>query len=383
MDNNVFAPWDAHHEQLKLYQLALTMLPGVGDALAKILVSYCGSPEGVFHEKSHLVKKIPGIQDKTTAAIKKRAVLKEAENEIKTYAKHNIRLLFYTEPAYPERLKQIYDAPPLLFYKGHTNLNQSKIISIVGTRTPTAYGFEVIDQLMPELAGHHPLIVSGLAYGIDIYAHRSALKHDLPTIGVMANGLDYIYPAVHRNTAVSMVKNGGLITENRFHTPPDSHRFPARNRIIAGMADATLIIEAREKGGALITADLAFDYDREVFAVPGNIHQEKSRGCNNLIKNQKAHLLDKIEDLDLMMGWQNKTQHVNAQNLKNQPLQEELAGDEGKVIRLLATQKHGMLIDDISWKSQVPINQLASLLLNLEFKGFVKSLPGRKFKLAR
>jgi DNA processing protein len=367
--------------EAKVYQVALSLVPGVGNALAKMLVSYCGSAEAVFRSKAHQLHKIPGIGSKISTSIRNHNVLETAVQEVERCQQKGIQLLTYTDAAYPHRLKQIYDAPAVLYYKGHTNLNAQKIISIVGTRSATSYGREVIEQLMSGLAKHQALIVSGLAYGIDIYAHRMALEHKLDTIGVLANGLDIIYPAVHKKTALEMLEQGGLVSEIKPGVPPEAHYFPARNRIIAGMADATIVVEAAASGGALITANLANDYDREVFAVPGNVYQTYSQGCNKLIKSHKAHILTSIADLEYIMNWDLEVTLPSPSAAL--PDMTGLPETERKVLQLLLTQEQGMLTDEISWKTQIPIHQLASCLLNLECNGWVKALPGRKYKVGK
>ena len=366
----------------KIYQVALSLVPGVGNALAKTLVSYCGSAEAVFRTKSHQLHKIPGIGSKISAAIRSHKVLATAEREVARCHQKGIQVLTYTDSSYPSRLKQIYDAPAVLYCKGNAHLNAQKVVSIVGTRSATSYGREVIEELMTGLAKHQALIVSGLAYGIDIYAHRMALHHQLDTIGVLANGLDIIYPAVHKKTALEMVEQGGLVSEIKPGVPPEAHYFPARNRIIAGMADATIVVEAAATGGALITANLANDYNREVFAVPGNLYQTYSQGCNKLIRNHKAHILTGMEHLEYIMNWDLESTTAPTPSAVLPDL-EDLPAPERKIIDLLLSQEQGMLMDEISWKVQTPIYQLASLLLNLECKGLVKALPGKKYKLAR
>jgi DNA processing protein len=366
--------------EAKVYQIALSLVPGVGNALAKMLVSYCGSAEAVFRSKAHQLHKIPGIGSKISTSIRNHKVLETAVQEVERCQQKGIQVITYTDAAYPHRLKQIYDAPAVLYYKGNTSLNAHKVISIVGTRSATSYGREVIEQLMSGLAKHQALIVSGLAYGIDIYAHRMALEHKLDTIGVLANGLDIIYPAVHKKTTLEMLQQGGLVSEIKPGVQPEAHYFPARNRIIAGMADATIVVEAAATGGALITANLANDYDREVFAVPGNVYQTYSQGCNKLIKNHKAHILTGIADLEYIMNWDLEETSSFSATL---PDLSDLPESERKIVELLLTQEPGMLMDEISWKIQTPIHQLASCLLNLECKGWVKALPGKKYKLVR
>ena len=287
----------------RLSFLALHLVPGIGDYLIKQLVSYCGSAENVFKTPKGKLLKIPGIGGVTAEAIKTENTLHEAEKEFKKAEKEDVEILFYTDKKFPSRLKAIDDSPSLLYVKGNTNLNQAKIVAIVGTRQATAYGKEMVDRIVEGLVPHQALIVSGLAYGIDVQAHKQALKHNLSTVGILGSGMDVIYPAAHKDIARKMLDYGGLITENRFGTQPDAHNFPARNRIIAGLCDALIIVEAAAKGGALITAEIANSYNKDVFAVPGNIGQTYSEGCNKLIKINKAHLLASTKDLEYIMNW--------------------------------------------------------------------------------
>jgi DNA processing protein len=267
-----------------------------------------------------------------------------------------------------------------LYFKGNCDLNKLKIISIVGTRQATDYGKIVVEEIVSGLKKHNALIVSGLAYGIDIFAHRNALKYDLQTVGVMASGMDKIYPSLHRDIALQMQEYGGLLTEFKLGTKPDAHNFPARNRIIAGMSDATIVVEAALKGGALITADIAHSYDKEVFAVPGNIQNKSSQGCNFLIQSLKANMLLKIEDLEQILGWDGaESTPKSSQGFRYQT--EELTVEERIIVDLLLQNNNELPIDEISWKSQINISKIASLLLNLEFRGIIKPLPGKKFKL--
>jgi DNA processing protein len=363
----------------KQCQIALTLIPGIGDVLIRQLISYCGSAEEVFRKTKGSLSKIPGIGEKTAEAIINQHVLKEAEDELVLAEKKGIRILFFTDKDYPARLKQINEVPSILYFKGNADLNSSKIISIVGTRQATPYGKEMVERIVKDLARHRPLIVSGLAYGIDICAHRCALTNNLPTLGVMASGINIIYPATHKNTALQMIESGGLLTENRFNSKPDAYKFPARNRIIAGLADAVIVVEAAEKGGALITAEIANNYNREVFSVPGGLTQPYSSGCNYLIKSLKANIYTKIEDVEATLNWNNESINVKRPIAINT---EGLQEDAIKIIDLLKeNQSNGLLIDELSWKAQITIGQLASLLLNLEFSGIVKSLPGKRFKL--
>ena len=360
------------------FYIALGLIPGVGRVLAKHLISYCGSAEQVFHESKGKLMKIPGIGEKMATNILSNNYLKQAEYELNQANKAGIQVLSYHDSAYPERLKHIIDAPLVLYGKGHYQLNSTKVVAIVGTRKSTPYGAELTNQLLQDISHFSDLLViSGLAYGIDITAHRKCVELNIPTIGVLANGLDTIYPKAHANTATKMLANGGLITENRLGTLPDAPKFPERNRIIAGMSDAVIVVEAAKKGGALITAEIANSFDRDVFAFPGDIHKSSSEGCNNLIKQHKAHLITSAKDLAYIMGWDDEKQ------LPKQAHKQLVLADveEQKVIDIL---KAGDLqIDQISYKSQIPIGKLAAILLNLEFSGYVRSMPGKVYGLTK
>lgn len=363
-----------------LYEVAIGMLPGVGAQLTKLLISYCGSAEMVFKQGKGKLKKIPGIGETTANKIINQAILSKAEKELVQAEKDNVSLLFYTHKEFPERLKQLPDAPALLYYKGNANLNCSKIISIVGTRQASSYGREIVEKLAADLQKYNVLVVSGLAYGIDITAHKAALANKLPTVGVMASGINIIYPAAHRETAEKMTEHGGLLTEYSFDTSPDAPRFPARNRIIAGMADAVIVVEAASKGGALITAEIANSYNKEVFAVPGNLGHKHSEGCNLLIRNHKANIYTRPEDLEYILNWTIDTGNATPAQDAYQNSYEHLNYEEKELVMLLKSGE-GIQIDELSWKSQIPVSKLASILLNLEFQGVVKALPGKKFKL--
>ncbi|MHA6247854.1 DNA-processing protein DprA [Pontibacter sp. CAU 1760] len=367
----------------RLYEVALTRLPGVGPQLTRQLVSYCGSPQNVFACPSGKLLKIPGIGPGIAKGILDGAknTLLEAEALLRKAEEQEVELLFYTSPRFPDRLKQLPDAPTLLYYRGNANLNHPRIISIVGTRQVTSYGQTVTERIVEDLKAHNVMVVSGLAYGIDIITHRAALQAGLPTIGVMASGPDIIYPAVHRKYAERMLQQGGLLTENIFGTKPDAPRFPARNRIIAGMADCTLVVEATLKSGTLITANLAHSYDKEVMAVPGNINSPSSEGPNHLIRSLKAAAYTTITDLVELMNWDLQDEAV-ARNKARTPVFDatDYTPDELKVLRVLQQIKEEQM-DNLSWKSQMPVSLLASVLLSLEFKGIIKAMPGKKFGL--
>ncbi len=311
-----------------LHQIALTLMPNVGDITAKKLVAYCGNAEEVFKQKKHQLLKIPGIGDWVANSVTNNALnsdlLKRAEKEIKFIEKHGVTALFYTDIAYPQRLRHCEDGPILLYFKGNTDLNNSKTIGIVGTRSATTYGKQVCEQIINDLASLNVLVVSGLAYGIDITAQKYALEKGLHTVGVVAHGHDRIYPSEHKKYADLMYNQGGVISEFMSETKPERENFPKRNRIIAGMCDALLVVEAKESGGALITAEIANSYNRDVFAIPGRLNDEHSAGCNKYIKQNKAALVQSAKDIIEMMNW-DIIINSNAKSNKQIPLFIELS----------------------------------------------------------
>lgn len=360
------------------HQIALSCLPGIGSVLARSLLSYCGSAEEVFKSKSKLLAKIPGIGPKTLDQILNHSVFSLAENELKFIEKFKISPLFISSEQYPRRLRNCPDAPVMLYFKGKADLNDSKLISIVGTRNASDYGREICRNLIADLKEYNPLIVSGLAYGIDSAAHREALKNTIPTVGVLAHGLDRIYPAQHRNMAEKMLECGGLITEFMSGTIPDRENFPKRNRIIAGLSDLTIVVEANIKGGALITAELANTYNRDVFAFPGRINDESSRGCNHLIKTNRANLITGMADLEYIMGWSREAARPLQQQLS---LPVNLNEEERKIADII--QAHGEIaVDELAILSSLQQSRLAVNILGMEMKGIVISLPGKVYKLA-
>ena len=363
-----------------LYDIGITLLPGVGSVTAKNLIAYCGSSEAVFKEKKSRLQKIPGagtilIDTLLNHDIQKDA-LQRAEEETRFIEKEKITPLFFTNPEYPKRLKECADSPVMLYTKGNMDLNAERIISIVGSRRATAYGKKICEQMIEVFSAYNTLIVSGMAYGIDICAHRAALKNNLSTIGIMAHGLDTLYPSEHYNTAQKMLENGGLASEFMSNTKMTPEYFPRRNRIVAGMTDATLVIEATVKSGALITAEIANSYDRDVFAVPGRLDDPSSEGCNLLIKANKAMLIQSAEDVIKALSWDVKDKKPKQQ----QELFANLSAEEEVLVRILK-EKEKVHIDDISIASRLSASRTATLLLNLEFSGAVKSLPGKVYML--
>ena len=368
----------------KVALLALVRTPGIGSVTIKQLISYCGSARNIFAADYKRLIKVQGVGDKAARSLLKKENWAEAEKEWERCLKEQVTLTFYTDPEYPKRLKSLYDSPVMLYSKGQIDYNTQRTLGIVGTRKVTDYGKAVTETLIRELVPYAPLVVSGLAYGVDITAHRACLKNNLATIGVMASGLDIIYPAVHARTSVEMMSNGGIVTEAPLGTKPDFMRFPARNRIIAGLSDVTVVIESASRGGSLITAEYAQNYHRDVYAVPGNLGNPLSEGCNQLIRANKASLFTSVDDLVQDLQW-NLSQETASSTEKPQVSPEELVFDgftqeEGQVLSLLKS-KGDMQIDELSWQSGIHMGKLATLLLNLEFQGMVRSLPGKKYAL--
>lgn len=361
-----------------LYQLALTLVPHVGDVKAKALINHFGSAEAIFKAKLRDLERIDGMGIVAPAAIKAFTDFARVEKEIAFIEKYKIRPLFLTDKAYPQRLLHCYDSPTLLFYKGTADLNASKMVAIVGTRKCTDYGKEFTDKLVEILQSENAVIVSGLAYGIDAAAHKAALKYKLPTVGVVAHGLNKMYPAAHTDLAKEMLKqSGGILSEFFSGTKADVHNFPLRNRIVAGMCDATIVIETEIRGGSMITAKLADAYNRDVLALPGRTTDIKSSGCNHLIKHNKAIMLTEPEDLLEVMGWKRAT--------KNKPIQQrrlfiELTPDEQKIIDLLK-EKDTVHVDEINSRSGLSSSITAAAMLNLELQQVIASLPGKLYKL--
>lgn len=367
----------------RIYQIALTMINGVGDILAHNLLQALGDPEAVFVEKRQLLEKIPGIGSKHAAGIKASDALIRAEKELTFIEKNHISCYFCMDDNYPKRLRECPDAPVIFYFKGDTNLDAARIISIVGTRNATDYGRELTEALVRDLSVTYPdlLIVSGLAYGIDIAAHRNALRNNLPTVGVLAHGLDRIYPSAHRSTAVEMLEHGGLLTDFPSETQPDKPNFLKRNRIVAGISDATVVIESAEHGGSLVTADIAFSYGRDVFSYPGRINDPHSKGCNELIRQNKAGLITSAADLVSALRWDVTTvsQPVAVQTelffTESSP-----AAVNSPVLDIIREYKE-IHINQLAVLTGMPIQQLSALLFDLEINGMIKAMPGNLYKL--
>ena len=362
-----------------LYQLALTEVPHIGCVHAKILAHEFGTAENIFRAKFHQLEKIEGLGEVRARSIKRFTDFSKAENEIKFIEKYKIKPLFLTDKSYPQRLLNCYDSPTLLFYKGDADLNASKIVAVIGTRNHTEYGRQQTEKLIKDLSSQKILIVSGMAFGIDAIAHKACLKNELRTVGVLGHGLDQIYPPDHSNLAKDMVKyGGGLLAEFRSNTKPDKHNFPTRNRIVAGMSDATVVIETKERGGSMITAELANGYNKDVFALPGKVTDNKSAGCNFLIRNNKAMLLTDAEELVEVMGWEEKSQKSKVKSQKE--LFIELSQEEKIIVEILK-EKDLIHIDELNLKTGLSSSTIAAAILNLELQGVVSTLPGKLYKL--
>lgn len=362
-----------------LYRIAITQIKGVGVVHARTLMQVIGDEEAIFKENVRKLEAIPRISRRLIQEIRNPEVLRTAEKELKFVTDNKLRLLFFTDESYPQRLTQCVDAPILLYAKGNTDFNRQKTISVVGTRNSTRYGDDCCKEFIEELSSRVPdvQIISGLAYGIDICAHRAALKHNLSTVAVLAHGLDRIYPQIHRQTAVELLQNGALLTEFPAGTNPDKHNFVKRNRIVAGMADAVVVVESGEKGGSLTTADIANSYYREVFALPGRIRDKMSYGCNKLISDNKALLFHNIHGFISHMGWE---------EIKKPPLPEqqelftELSEGEAAIYDRLS-QSGPMHVNALAIELNIPVSELFMTLLELEVKNIATSLPGGIYRL--
>lgn len=358
------------------YFIALTLIPGIGPVNAKSLLSYCGSAEKIFKTKASQLLKIPGIGEATADAIIRQDVFARVDEEMLFLENRNIQCLTFMDDNFPKRLKNCVDSPIVLYYSGNTDLNTEKIIGIVGTRNATDYGKNICDKLIEDLQAENILIVSGLAYGIDIAAHKACVRNNVPTVGVLAHGLDRIYPYTHREMAGKMLKNGGLLTEFMSQTNPDRQNFPKRNRIVAGMIDALVVVETAENGGAVITASLADSYNKDVMAFPGNINYKYSKGCNNLIKTNRAALVENANDILEFMRWTKDEVKPKTQRT----LFIEFTPEE-KLIYEILLEKEEVGIDELTARVSLSPSAIAGNLLNLEFQGIINSLPGKRYKL--
>lgn len=363
----------------RVCSLALTLCTGVGHIGARRLVAEMGSAVEVFRYRTELPDRLPEVSPAVVAALDNPAAFARAEQEIAFVEKNHLTCLTYHDEAYPSRLRECEDAPVALFFKGQADLNRLRLVAMVGTRQATEYGKQFCADFVHDLAALCPdvVVVSGLAYGIDIHAHRAALSAHLPTVAVLAHGLDRIYPFVHRKTAVDMLQQGGLLTEFMSGTNPDRHNFVSRNRIVAGMTDATVVVESAAKGGSLITAELATGYGRDCFAVPGRVKDAASVGCNQLIRDNRAALIENADDFVKAMGW--AVGEVRPQAVQRS-LFLELSEEEMAVVQLLSKQGD-LHINTLVVQSGIPIQRMSALLFELEMKGVLKAWVGGVYHL--
>lgn len=361
-----------------LHQVALTLLPQVGAITAKTLVSYCGSAEGVFRASRRELLKIPGIGPGIATSIGMSSALAKAEEELRFLEQYGVQAIFYTDERYPARLRQNPDCPALLYFKGSdvSLLSARRIVAVVGTRQPTEYGRAVCEELVEGLRAYDAVVVSGLAFGIDVTAHRKATALGMPNIAVLGHGLGKVYPAEHRSIALKLTENGGLLSEYTHHTGPDREHFPMRNRIIAGLCDALLVVETANSGGSMITAELAGQYERDIFAVPGRLRDPKSAGCNRLIRTNRAKLIESAADFADALGW--------SENGRERAVQHQLFLDltpaETRLVEVIRARPL-IPIDELAEASNCTPGELAALLLGLEFKGMVRTLPGKRYEM--
>ncbi len=361
------------------YAIALCRIKGIGDVLARKLIENFGSPEAIFREKPETLALIPRIGTQLALGVTDRSLLEIADKEIAFISQNGIDSFYFEDEEYPEQLRDCTDAPLLLFYKGETELKGKRFVSMVGTRSCTQYGIDLIENFLQEMAALAPevVIVSGLAYGIDVNAHKSALKNGLSTIGVLAHGLDRIYPYVHRQIAKQMLEQGGLLTEYLSETNPDRGNFLARNRIIAGLSDATIVVESADKGGSIVTANIANTYGRDVFAFPGRTSDRYSEGCNRLIRQNRAALITGASDFLELMNW-----------LPDSPGEQEiqmeipfdLSSEEQQIVELL-TRYGEMHLNRLVVETEIPISELTGILMELEFRNMVRPYPGGMYRL--
>lgn len=363
-------------KQQLIYRIALSLLHGIGPKKAGQLISKMGGVEPIFTERLATLRKATGFNSDLLKQMDRDHALIEAEKQLEYIVKHKINVHFYLDNNYPRRLRQCADAPLILYSKGDFDPNPVRAVSVVGTRTATEYGKFLCEELIHTLEGNEIQVVSGMAYGIDIIAHQNCVKRKIQTVGVLGHGLDRIYPSAHKRTAEMMLEHGGVLTEFLPGTKPDRENFPMRNRIVAGMTDATIVVESKASGGSLITADMALDYNKDVFAYPGNVGQTHSEGCNLIIQKDKARLITNGSDFLDLMGWIAP---------KNQSAQrriqfDQLNSEETEIIQLLGDQ--GLHIDVIAMQLKKPVSSISVLLLTLEIKGVIKSLPGNRYGIS-
>ncbi|MCD8318897.1 MAG: DNA-processing protein DprA [Paraprevotella sp.] len=370
-------------DQEIIYTMALTRLPRINPTMQHRLLEELGSATALYEQRKHIGDLYPEATEKLSAALGEMERLTARAEEELTFAKDKqIRCLCYHYTDYPARLRECEDAPLILYYRGNADLNRAHVLNMVGTRHCTDYGKDICRHFLTDLKRLCPdaLVVSGLAYGIDIHSHRAALDNDLDTVGVLAHGLDQIYPRMHRDTAVQMVSHGGLLTEFMSRTNADKVNFVRRNRIVAGMTDATIVVESAEKGGALITADLAVSYHRDVFAFPGRVNDPYSQGCNRLIRDSKAALLQNAQDFVEALGWQTAPAQIRKGDGVQGELFPHLCPEEQSIVDCLH-RTESMHINALSVATNLPVHKLSAFLFNLELKGIVELKSGGTYRL--
>lgn len=362
----------------KIFQIALSLINSVGPITAKTMVSHCGSPEAVFRESRRNLLKIPGIGPKTVDEILHPLVLEKAEREFNYARENGIQSYFYLDKNYPFRLKPFNDSPVVLYYKGEDVLNYPRTVGVIGTRKPTSRGIYFCEQIVSQLKEYDVAVVSGLAYGVDAVAHRKCVELDLPTLGVMGNGMASTYPASHRGLRQKILSKGGVLTEFSFKTKPEREHFPMRNRIIAAMADALLVVESGRKGGSMITAHFAFGYNKDVFALPGRPDDKLAAGPNFLIKSNVASLAESADDIAYKMLWEKE----NRSNKGQLSLFQDLNEEESRIVEIIrnAPEVHPST-DYVLYASKISLSHLSGLILGLELKNVLKTLPGSRLRL--
>jgi DNA protecting protein DprA len=358
------------------YQIALTKIPMVGLWTARLLIRTCGSAEAVFSENKKTLAKIPRISSSIVNNIIAADPEALSAADLSFITEHKISPLFFTDPEYPSRLKPFADSPMILYYKGNANLNADRIVSIVGTRTPTDIGKVHCQEIVEGLSKYNVLIISGLAYGIDVTAHHKCLSLRIPTVGVLGHGMSQIYPAAHKPIAARMLEQGGILTQFGPDKGPEREHFPMRNAVVAGMSDAVIVVETARKGGSMITAELANGYNKDVFAVPGRLNDRFSKGCNHLIKSHKAQLIESSEDIAYVMRWSQENKTKQGQTA----LFPELDPNEKNILNLIG-ETNQINIDQLAYQAKLSSSEMATLILQLEFKGLIKTLPGKRFVL--
>lgn len=363
--------------------IALQHIPGVGSITAKRLLEGVGSAAQIFEHRTELPTMIPNIQPSLVKALDCPLAHQRAEKELEFIEKHHITCIGYHDEAYPFRLRECDDAPSLLYYRGNAMLNPRRVVSIVGTRKCTDYGRDLCESFVRDLATLCPdtLIVSGLAYGIDVCAHRAAIKYGLPTVGVLAHGLDRIYPSVHRNTAAQMLGCGGLLTEYVSNTEPERQNFLQRNRIVAGIADATIIVESASKGGSLVTANIANSYGRDCFTFPGRVTDAASAGCHRLVRHHQAALITSADDFVEAMMWD--TPQMRILQTAQQTLFPKLSEEESLIVQVLDKYTEGVTVNTLVVETNLPVHRISATLFELELRDIVRPLAGSAYKLKR